>query len=108
MKIPRFHVHFNDPAGPGQIILNTSLNPDESRVLDVNRDIDGTLVQLVVGAEVEIYDEDQDEFGNRDDLIARGRLALNTMKGRAHSFIKWVVEIDENGIRHESEIKLQR
>jgi hypothetical protein len=56
---------------------------------------------------VTAYDEDSDEQGERDDLVATGTVEPApdwlTCNGS-----KWVLRIDENGVRHESELRCDR
>jgi hypothetical protein len=53
---------------------------------------------------VTAYDEDSDEDGKRDDLVATGTVEPApdwlTCKGS-----KWVLRIDGNGVRHESDLR---
>jgi hypothetical protein len=52
---------------------------------------------------VTAYDEDSDEQGERDDLVATGTVEPApdwlTCTGS-----KWVLRIDDNGVRHESDL----
>lgn len=66
-------------------------------------DENGNLVTLHVGMVLTAFDEDADEQGNRDDLIASGivEIAPTWLQCRGS---KWVLRIDQNGVRHESEI----
>jgi hypothetical protein len=50
------------------------------------------------------FDEDADEHGNRDDLIATGAVEVSPpwLQCRGST---WVLRIDENGVRHESETR---
>jgi hypothetical protein len=73
---------------------------------DTCKDEFGNEVLLREGMKVTAFDEDADENGNRDDLIANG------VVGRAPEWLqnhgsKWVLRIDEKGIYNESEIKNQ-
>jgi len=63
----------------------------------------GATIQLSAGMQVTAFDEDADETGKRDDLIASGVVepsppALSCRGSR------WVLRIDSNGVRHESEL----
>jgi hypothetical protein len=53
---------------------------------------------------VTAYDEDSDEQGERDDLVATGTVepAPNWLTCRGS---RWVLRIDENGVRHESDLR---
>lgn len=71
---------------------------------DTCLDEKGAVIHLREGLILTAYDEDADEHGNRDDLIARGRVEP------APSWLwcngsKWVLLIDENGVSHESDLR---
>ena len=72
----------------------------ENTCLDEN----GAVLHLREGLVLTAYDEDADENGNRDDLIATGKVepAPEWLKCNGS---KWVLTIDENGIRHESDLQ---
>ena len=66
-------------------------------------DQNGRMVLLCEGMKLTAYDEDLDDGGRRDDLIASGTVE------RAPDWLtctgsRWVLKIDENGVRHESEL----
>jgi hypothetical protein len=65
---------------------------------------DGTRVILAAGMKLTAFDEDLDENGNRDDLIANGIVDVSPewlqCKGS-----KWILRIDENGVYHDSDLK---
>lgn len=70
---------------------------------DTCLDANGATIQLSVGMKVTASDEDADETGKRDDLIASGVVepsppALSCRGSR------WVLRIDSNGVRRESEL----
>jgi hypothetical protein len=52
---------------------------------------------------VTAFDQDVDEQGNRDDLIASGTVEPSPNWLRCNGS-RWVLRIDENGVRHESEL----
>jgi hypothetical protein len=59
-------------------------------------------IQLCDGLSITAYEDDPDEHGNPDFLIANGKVA------RAPDWLqclgsKWVLMIDENGVYHQSE-----
>jgi hypothetical protein len=93
MANPKLRADFNGLFGD---VL--CLSHDETCV-----DADGETVQLVVGMEVTAFDIDADETGKRDDLIASGVVepAPEWLSCRGS---KWVLKIDSNGVRSESEI----
>jgi len=65
-------------------------------------DANGATVQLIAGMAAIAFDEDA-ENGQRDDLIASGIVEQSppwlTCNGS-----KWILKIDSNGVRHESEL----
>jgi hypothetical protein len=63
-------------------------------------------VVLKEGLELTAFDEDSDENGDRDDLIAGGIVERPPDWLQNHGS-KWVLRIDENGVYHESEMKNQ-
>lgn len=62
----------------------------------------GNAVILEVGMNLTAFDEDADENGNRDYLIAHGTVENAPDWLKEHGS-KWVLRIDEKGIYHESE-----
>jgi hypothetical protein len=71
---------------------------------DTSLDETGAVIRLREGLILTAYDEDADEHGNRDDLIARGRVEPAPAWLRCNGS-KWVLMIDENGVRHESDLR---
>lgn len=71
---------------------------------DTCLDENGAVFHLREGLMLTAYDEDADENGNRDDLIAIGMVepAPEWLKCNGS---KWVLRIDENGVRHESDLQ---
>lgn len=69
---------------------------------DTCKDEFGNLVVLEAGMNLTAFDEDADENGNRDDLVAHGTVENATDWLKKHGS-KWVLRINENGVRHESE-----
>jgi hypothetical protein len=71
---------------------------------DTCPDQHGVRVALRAGMLVTAYDEDSDEQGERDDLVATGTVepAPDWLTCRGS---KWVLRIDENGVRHESDLR---
>ena len=70
---------------------------------DVCVDVNGKTVQLSAGMLAIAFDEDVDENGRRDDLIASGVVEASP-EWLACNGSKWVLKIDLNGVRNESEI----
>lgn len=64
----------------------------------------GAEVHLREGLILTAYDEDADEHGNRDNLIANGIVEPATAWLRCNGS-KWVLRIDENGVNHESDLR---
>jgi hypothetical protein len=63
----------------------------------------GERVLLTAGMEVTAVEEDKDESGRPDDLIATG-IVEAAPDWLACKGSRWVLRIDSNGVRHESEI----
>jgi len=70
---------------------------------DSSSDENGNKVALHAGMRLTAFMEDQDDQGNRDDLIAPG-----TVEPSSHALgcsgSRWILRIDENGVRHQSDI----
>jgi hypothetical protein len=64
----------------------------------------GNLIPSRAGMVLTAFDEDADEHGNRDDLIATGTVEVSPPWLQCRGS-KWVLRIDENGVRHESETR---
>jgi hypothetical protein len=64
----------------------------------------GAKISLEAGMLLTAFDEDADESGERDDIVATGVVepAPDWLACRGS---KWVLRIDPNGVRHESEIE---
>jgi hypothetical protein len=90
---PRLYVDFNELVEEDLVLLSQT---------DKQVDSDGNEISLFEGLTVKIYDEDVDENGEVDNLIASGRVELNTIGGWT-SKCKWNCRIDSRGIRNESE-----
>lgn len=71
---------------------------------DTSTDETGATVILSRGLRVTAYMEDLDDAGNRDDLIASGVVEPAPEWLQSHGS-KWILVIDKNGVRHESEIQ---
>jgi hypothetical protein len=63
----------------------------------------GRPVLLCAGMRLTAYDEDLDDDRNRDDLIASGTVESAPSWLRCKGS-RWVLKIDDNGVRHQSEI----
>ena len=96
MDKARIYVDFNEMVTNDIVLLSKS---------DTKVDSDGNTVTFYDGMAVSIYTDDIDENGNPDNLIAEGRAIkydLSNIKYWAH--VKWCCKINENGIKHESDI----
>lgn len=70
---------------------------------DTCEDEDGNLVTLHAGMVLTAFDEDVDEHGNRDDLIVSGTVEPSPKSLRCLGS-RWVLRMDRNGVRHESDL----
>ncbi len=61
-------------------------------------------MELSTGMKLTAYMEDLDDDGNPDDLVASGVVEPSPETLRCNGS-RWVLRIDENGVRHESEIQ---
>jgi hypothetical protein len=67
-------------------------------------DADGNSVILSEGLVLTAFDDDIDERGNRDNLIATGVVERAPEWLRSHGS-RWVLRIDESGVQHESDLQ---
>ena len=74
------------------------LSPKE----DYLEDESGNIVALYEGMEVEVFDVNEEPDGTRDDIIATGVVILNVPETSRRPGIKWLVRVDELGIRYQS------
>jgi hypothetical protein len=65
---------------------------------------DGKLVALYEGMVLTAFDEDADEHGSRDDLIASVVVEPSPESLRCLGS-RWVLRIDQMGVRHESDLR---
>jgi hypothetical protein len=70
---------------------------------DTCPDENGSVIHLRAGMNATVFDEDVDEAGNRDDLIATGTVTVSPDWLQCRGS-KWCLEIDESGVRHESDL----
>ncbi|MDR1390718.1 MAG: hypothetical protein LBJ31_12180 [Treponema sp.] len=97
MDKPRIYVDFNEMV-TGNIVL---LSKD-----DTKSDSNGNIITFYEGMSVSIYSDDEED-GKPDNLIADGTvIKYNLHKQKYWNHVKWCCKIDENGIRHESDIKI--
>jgi hypothetical protein len=71
---------------------------------DTSTDEHGSKVALRAGMKLTAFTEDLDENGNRDDLTASGTVEASPRRLRCNGS-RWVLRIDENGVRNESDIR---
>jgi hypothetical protein len=94
MKKPMLYVDFNELLAPDLVLLSAA---------DTKIDVQGREVSLRDGLEVIVYMDDTNASGDVDNLLATGVVERNRSSGwGAH--VKWCCRIDENGIRHQSEL----
>lgn len=67
---------------------------------------EGEEVVVHEGMTLTAFDEDVDDDGNPDNLIASGA-AERSPKWLASEGSRWVLRIDHNGVRHESDLRNQ-
>jgi hypothetical protein len=72
---------------------------------DSCEDEDGATVELpaIAGSIVTAFDEDSDATGARDDLIASGKIVPSPEWLQCRGS-RWSLQIDENGVRHQSDV----
>ena len=68
------------------------------------KDADGNIVTLHSGMVLTAFDHDEDENGNRDDLIASG-IVESSPEWLQCNGSRWALKIDQNGVRHRSDLK---
>ena len=69
---------------------------------DTCSDEAGSVIRLREGLILTAFDEDVDEHGRRDDLVASGMVECSPAWLQCHGS-RWVLEIDDKGVRHESD-----
>jgi hypothetical protein len=94
VDIPCIYVDFNEMIEPNLVLLSK---------YDYKKACNGNLVYLYEGLCVCVYMDDEDEFGNSDNLIAEGIVARNKIKSGWAAIAKWCCRIGDKGIYHESE-----
>jgi hypothetical protein len=69
-------------------------------------DEDGATVNLptLAGSVVTAFDDDCDDTGAPDDLIATGKVVPSPDWLQCRGS-RWALQIDENGVRHQSDVK---
>jgi hypothetical protein len=74
---------------------------------DTCRDQFGNVIELKAGLRAIAFDEDFDEHGQRDDLLASGIVETSPAWLQCNGS-RWCLKIDQFGVRHESDIKPDR
>jgi hypothetical protein len=73
---------------------------------DTSLDANGAVVELQEGMLVTAFEEDVDDQGRRDDLVANGTVERAPEWLRKHNS-RWVLKIDRDGVRHESQTRAE-
>ena len=94
---PRLYVDFNEMLEPNLVLLSAE---------DAKRDVSGELIQLREAMAIDVYMDDVNERGEPDSLVASGWVEKNQSSGWG-SNAKWCCRIDEQGIRHQSDLGKQ-
>jgi hypothetical protein len=95
MDRPRIHVDFNEMVEENLVLLSKE---------NSKRDSAGNLIEMLEGKKVYIYDDDVDDLGNPDPLVADGIIELNTHNDWSRN-VRWCCRINESGILHLSDLK---
>jgi hypothetical protein len=93
MHTSRIYVDFNEMPSNDEVLLSQG---------DTTADALGNLVVLIEGMRLAVYSDDQDENGEPDNLIAEG-VALRNHHGGWTNTARWLLKVNERGIRHESD-----
>ncbi len=93
MHESRIYVDFNEMPTASEVLLSKS---------DTKVDSSGKTIHFVDGMPVAVYMDDKDEHGCPDNLIAEG-IARRNHHGSWTAAARWLLVINERGIRHESE-----
>lgn len=93
MDESRIYVDFNEMPVANEVLLSKS---------DTIVDSSGKTINFVDEMPFAVYMDDQDEHGNPDKLIAEG-IARRNHHGGWTSAARWLLVINERGIRRESD-----
>ena len=93
LQRPRLYADFNGLFGDILCLSHSEVCKDEN----------GSEVTLKAGMIVTAFDNDADEQGRRDDIIATGIVEVSP-ETLSCTGSRWVLRIDDNGVRSESEI----
>lgn len=92
LQKPRIYVDFNEMIDFDLVLLSQK---------DTKLNSEGVEVELSEGMGIDIYMDDEQANGFKDNLIASGIVEKN--RSGLFEITKWCCRIDENGIQHESE-----
>ncbi len=90
---PRLYVDFNELIEKDLVLLSQN---------DYKKDSAGNVIHFKEGMEVSIYMDDVNALNEQDNLIAQGRVELNSGVFEA---CKWNCRIDDKGIINMSDLK---
>jgi hypothetical protein len=93
MNEPRIYVDFNEMPTANEVLLSQGDSKDNSN---------GKIMHFIEGMRVSVYMDDLDDEGKPDNLIAEG-VVIRNYHGAWTAAARWLLKIDERGIRHESE-----
>jgi hypothetical protein len=96
IAVPKVHADFNGLFEGGKVLCLSHR--------DSCRDESGSEVQLRAGMTITAFDVDEDERGVRDDLIASGVVQPSPDWLKCQGS-RWVLMIDELGVRHDSDLR---
>ena len=94
MKRPFFQVDFNELLEPNLVALSAS---------DTREAVTGENVTFSEGLAVGVYEDDIDDAGEPNYLVATGIAERHFGAGWTKR-IKWCCRVDDKGIRHESDL----
>jgi len=94
MPTPRLIADFNGLFGDLLCLSHSDTCQDEH----------GQTVTLRSGMQVTAFDEDSNDQGERDDLVASGTVEPSPDWLQCNGS-RWALRIDSNGVRHQSEVK---
>jgi hypothetical protein len=92
MNVPRVYVDFNEMLSEHEVLLSQE---------DSKADSSGKVIVFIEGMKVSVYMDDLNTDGKPDYLIAEG-VALRNHHGGWAASARWLLRIDNRGIRHES------
>jgi hypothetical protein len=92
-KVPRIQADFNGLFGDLICISHTETCTDDT----------GAIIKLHEGLQLEVFDTDTNERGDRDDLVATG-IVVPSPEWLQCRGSKWALRIDEYGVRRQSEL----